>query len=143
MKKKIAFFDIDGTLIDMERKKMSDRMVATLHQLRRQGMRICIATGRSPLTLPSFQDVEFDAYLTFNGSYCYDASGVLYHHPIPESDVQTIIANATRIHRPVALATADRLAANGKDPDLVDYFAIAKARVEVAADFGPVAEQEV
>lgn len=24
MKKKIAFFDIDGTLIDMERKKMSD-----------------------------------------------------------------------------------------------------------------------
>ena len=143
MKKKIAFFDIDGTLIDMERKKMSDRMVATLHQLQRQGMRICIATGRSPLTLPSFQGVEFDAYLTFNGSYCYDASGVLYHHPIPESDVQTIIANATRIHRPVALATADRLAANGKDPDLVDYFAIAKARVEVAADFDQVAEQEV
>ena len=122
MKKKIAFFDIDGTLIDMERKKMSDRMVATLHRLQRQGMRICIATGRSPLTLPSFQGVEFDAYLTFNGSYCYDASGV---------------------HRPVALATADRLAANGKDPDLVDYFAIAKARVEVAADFGQVAEQEV
>lgn len=53
MKKKIAFFDIDGTLIDMERKKMSDRMVATLHRLQRQGMRICIATGRSPLTLPS------------------------------------------------------------------------------------------
>jgi HAD superfamily hydrolase (TIGR01484 family) len=67
---KIIFFDVDGTLVDMKKKKISANTVETLQRLRQKGIRICMATGRTPVTGPSFEGVEFDAYLTFNGSYC-------------------------------------------------------------------------
>lgn len=64
---KIIFFDIDGTLIGMQSKHISPRTVEALHRLRSNGIRLCIATGRAPVTLPDFGGAEFDAYLTFNG----------------------------------------------------------------------------
>ena len=140
---KIAFFDIDGTMIDMQKKNISGRMVQTLHQLQQNGIRICVATGRAPMTLPCFQDVTFDLWLTFNGSLCYDSRRTLIRNPLLPSDVHTIIANARSINRPVSLATASRLAANGADQDLIDYYAISKQRVEIAEDFDEVACQDV
>ena len=69
MKKiKIAFFDIDGTLIDMNTKRISEKMLKTLVRLKENGIILCLATGRSPMALPHFKKVEFDAFLTFNGS---------------------------------------------------------------------------
>lgn len=65
---KIAFFDIDGTILEFEHKEITDKMRETLNQLQKNGIIICIATGRAPLTLPHFDGVDFDAYLTFNGS---------------------------------------------------------------------------
>ena len=43
---KIVFFDIDGTLIDMQAKKITPKMLETLHRLQDRGIKICIATGR-------------------------------------------------------------------------------------------------
>lgn len=51
---KIIFFDIDGTLIDMKTKRISEKVMDTLKQLKNNGIKICIATGRSPITLPVF-----------------------------------------------------------------------------------------
>lgn len=139
---KIAFFDIDGTLIDINKKIISEKMVYTLKELQRNNILICIATGRTPLELPDFQGVEFDAFLTFNGSYCYNKQQKIFCNPIPKKDVYQIIENALAIHRPVSVATLERLAANGKDQDLIDYFAIAKLEVEVAKDFWEVVKEE-
>ena len=61
---KIAFFDIDGTLIDMQTKKITDKMVETLRRLQESGIIICIATGRAPAELPKIEGVDFDAFLT-------------------------------------------------------------------------------
>lgn len=139
---KIAFFDIDGTLIDINKKIISEKMVYTLKELQRNNILICIATGRTPLELPDFQGVEFDAFLTFNGSYCYNKQQKIFCNPIPKKDVYQIIENVSAIHRPVSVATLERLAANGKDQDLIDYFAIAKLEVEVAKDFWEVVKEE-
>ena len=43
---KIAFFDVDGTLIDMERKKITPNTVAALRGLQARGVKLCIASGR-------------------------------------------------------------------------------------------------
>lgn len=43
---KIAFFDIDGTLVDLNKKVITPRMLDTLIQLKQKGLRICIATDR-------------------------------------------------------------------------------------------------
>ena len=140
---KIIFFDIDGTLIDMERKQITPRMLETLARLQANGIKLCIATGRAPMVVPKFEGVEFDAFLTYNGSYCYDREGVLFSNPLPTADVHALIRNASALGRPVALATSTRLAANGADQDLLDYFAIAKEPLTIADDFDQLAEGEV
>lgn len=80
---RIAFFDIDGTLVDFHAKQISSKTLEALTRLRAGGVILCLATGRSPMTLPHFPGIEFDAFLTFNGSYCFDASQVLFRNPIP------------------------------------------------------------
>ena len=40
---KIIFFDIDGTLIDMNRKKISEKMLETLIRLQEKGIKLCLA----------------------------------------------------------------------------------------------------
>ena len=140
---KIVFFDIDGTLIDMQAKKITPKMLETLHRLQDRGIKICIATGRSPMVLPKIDGVAFDAYLTFNGSLCYDRKGVIFSNPIPHKDVVRFIQNAAALGRPVCVSTRDRLAANGADTDLTDYFFIANEPVPVADDFDAVCAEDI
>lgn len=140
---KIAFFDIDGTLIDMNTKKISVKMEETLIRLKQNHIIICIATGRPLKSVPHFPNVQFDAFLTFNASYCCTKDEIIFKNPIPSSDVHTIIANAARINRPVSIADADTIGANGKDQDLIDYFAISGQSVEIAEDFDALASGDI
>ena len=88
---KILFFDIDGTLIDMDRKQISEKMLETLIRLKERGMLLCLATGRGPMGVPHFPGVEFEAFLTYNGSYCFSGQRTIYSNPIPTGDVKQII----------------------------------------------------
>ena len=68
---KIIFFDIDGTLIDMKKKQISKKVLETLVKLKIMELRFVLLPERSPMQVPHFPDVEFDAFLTYNGSYCF------------------------------------------------------------------------
>ena len=140
---KIIFFDIDGTLIDMEKKKISEKMLETLVRLQENGIIICIATGRAPMAVPHFDEVKFDALLTYNGSYCFNHKETIYSNSIPQEDVQRMIKNATAIGRPVSVATKDRLVSNGTDEDLEQYYAFGAQKVNISPDFDKVAREEV
>lgn len=140
---KIAFFDIDGTLIDMEKKIISEKVLFTLKRLKEKGIKICIATGRSPITLPKIEDVEFDAYLTFNGSYCFTREEMIFSNPIASEDVEKILENAKSMNRPVSIATKNKLGANGKDDDLVEYYSFANLKVEIDDDFESLTQEEI
>ena len=139
---KIIFFDIDGTLVAMGKNRISEKTEETLRKLQERGILICIATGRAPAELPHFEGVEFDAFLTYNGSYCFNKKETIFSNPIERKDVYTIIHNATEINRPLSLATKERLAANGRDQDLVEYYGFAGLEVEVAEDFERVAAED-
>ncbi len=139
---KIIFFDIDGTLIDMNRKKISEKTLEALRRLKERNILLCLATGRGPMGLPHFEGVEFDAFLTFNGSYCFDKEQTIFSNPIPSEDVETIVQNAASIHRPVSIATRDRMIANGKDEDLVEYYSFAGLEVIVSEDFDKTIKEE-
>lgn len=140
---KIIFFDIDGTLITLGSQGISGKTLEALSRLKARGTKICIATGRGPVCLPDFCGMEFDCYLTFNGSLCYGPEGVIFSNPIPGADVQRILRNAAAMGRPVSVATGSRLAANGIDRDLADYYAIAHLELTVAEDFPEAAREEV
>lgn len=140
---KIAFFDIDGTLIDMNKKEISENTIYMLQELKSNGIIICIATGRSPVSLPRFGEIEFDAFVTFNGSYCYNKKEKILNNPLFDEDVKILLKNASEMQRPVSIATKNRVAANGKDQDLIEYFSFAKLEPEVAEDFEQVAKEEI
>ncbi len=139
---RIAFFDIDGTLLDFGSKSMTPRMEETLSRLHDAGVLLCIATGRAPLTLPWFAHSGFDIWMTFNGSWCFDRDGQIFSNPLPKDGILKVVANAASIGRPVSLATKDRFAANGLDSDLLDYYGISGFRLEVADDFMDIIDKE-
>ncbi len=140
---KIVFFDIDGTLFNIGARAMSPKTREALLRLKERGVKICVATGRAPITLPDFDGVEFDAYLTFNGSYCYDRQGTIFSNPINQKDVRKVIQNCTEIGRPVSVATRTRLAANGSDPDLSDYYTNACLTLTVTKGFEEAIDEQV
>lgn len=139
---KIIFFDIDGTLIGINKKQISPKVSEALVKLKQNGIKICIATGRSPMQVPHFPGVDFNAFLTYNGSYCFDEQGVIFSNPLKKEDVYALLDNAGKIGRPISLATKDRLAANGADQDLKEYYGFGGLELKVADDFDMVAKNE-
>jgi HAD superfamily hydrolase (TIGR01484 family) len=110
----------------------------------------CGTTGESA-TLSSaekqavfaFAKEEFDAWLTFNGSYCYDREGEIFSNPVDVEDIKKVAENAAKLGRPIAVATKERMAANGWDQDLEDYYGFTEIPLEVAPDFEEVCRSGV
>lgn len=140
---KIIFFDIDGTLIDMNRGTITKEIATTLKRLQDNGILLCLATGRSPVMLPAFENIVFDAFLTYNGSLCYTGTQTIFRNCLTADDVTAILENADRLHHPLCVATKDRQAANGVEDDLITYFHFAHSEVPVADDFATVASDDV
>lgn len=90
-----AFFDIDGTLLPFQADKLPDSTVAALETLRRNGVKIFIATGRPPLHLshlPAVMAVPFDGFVTMNGQYCFLADGTpLYSCAIDPASLRMLV----------------------------------------------------
>lgn len=68
--KKIAFFDIDGTLIHVPQglNRPTPVTIKTLHDFRKDGNYCVIATARGSVP-ESFNDIEFDGYICNDGHY--------------------------------------------------------------------------
>ena len=69
---KVIFFDIDGTLLSMKTHRVPDSARRALEELRRKGIKLFLATGRSPAWLGSIEgmlDFKFDGYVMLNGQY--------------------------------------------------------------------------
>ena len=140
---KIVFFDVDGTLLKFQTTQLSEKTVETLHRLQANGIKICVATGRPPVALPKFNEVDFDAFLTFNGSYCYTREGdVIFNNPISKEDVNIILRNAKRLGKPVSIAVKSRMTSNGTSEDLEQYYTFASQKLEISDDFYDLVEND-
>ena len=127
----------------MEKKRITERTLDALRRLQQNGILLAVATGRSPLIVPKFDGVEFDVFLTYNGSYCYDRRGDIFASPIPPQDVQTLIQNAAALGRPVSVAGRTQLLSNGTDDDLTAYYAIGGRAPVISDKFDEVSRGEV
>lgn len=139
----IVFFDIDGTLVDPVTGCVSAKTKETLNRLREKGMKIFIATGRPPASMPDLSGITVDGFITVNGSLCYTGDTLIHHQPILKASVEKVIGNAAALGRPVSVAVRDRLAANGWDEDLSGYYRLAGLELTVAADFEQVLREDV
>lgn len=113
---RIAFFDIDGTLLPPGAEKLPDSTLAALAALRRRGIKTFIASGRPPVHLPllhALDGIPFDGYVTMNGQYCYLADGtLLYDQPINPASLRTLLPYLEREKLSTGFIEKDRATFN-------------------------------
>lgn len=93
--KKAVFFDIDGTLINIMKKRpqMTERTRQAIRALRRAGHRTFIASGR-PLVYLDPELTEqglFDGYVLMNGAAVFVDGACVYQRPLPRARVAEIV----------------------------------------------------
>ena len=72
---KAVFFDVDGTLIDCVEKKIPASSIKAIEELRKNGYKVALATGRDINSIRDIKDLDisvFDAYVLNNGAAIYD-----------------------------------------------------------------------
>jgi len=86
-----VFFDIDGTLVSFKTHTISPTTKAVIRQLRDNGIKVIISTGRSLRDINNLEDLEFDGFITVNGAYCVDSKGeVIAQYPIPKENLERL-----------------------------------------------------
>ena len=99
---KAIFFDIDGTLLSQKTGTMPESAIEALKALRKNGIKIIIATGRNveEMNMLPIHDVEYDGYLTLNGNVCLDNNQKIFAgNPIAMDEAQILVSifNAKKI----------------------------------------------
>lgn len=140
---KILFFDIDGTLLELGQKEMHQELIIALNEVKKKGIKIFLATGRSPFVVPTFHGIEFDGVLSFNGSYCYTKNELIYKNPMDKKDIQTLVDNAKKLNKAVTLAGINKMGCNFDDDILEEYFMIANQHTHVLDEFNEFMDEEI
>ena len=140
---KIAFFDVDGTLLRLGSKVPSFKTVQTLQQLQAKGILLCMATGRGYPSVPHFEGVDFDLWLTFNGSYVRSKDAVISKNPLDADDKRKILHNLKQMHRAAAISNEHFIVTNGTDPDLERYFSFGNEKLVISEHFDKLCEEDI
>lgn len=118
---KAAFFDVDRTLLDLSRGCVPSSTREAVAQLRGNGIKCVVATGRCLMELDRLpvRDMEFDGYITLNGQLCVDEYRKAYHAtPIPEAEKELLVQMFRDHKLPLMMVERDRMYINYVD-DLV------------------------
>lgn len=108
---RIAFFDIDGTLVSFTSHRVPDSTLFALETLTRKGVEIVIATGRGAEPIKEILDVPYSAIIGLNGSECALKDGsILYRHTIPADMFERVLALAKEFDFAVAAKFKDGFA---------------------------------
>lgn len=140
---KIIFFDVDGTLLRMGEKNISDKTLYALKALKKKGILLCMATGRSYPEIPHFDGVDFDILSTFNGSYIVRDEDVIYKNPLNNTDKNMLIQNFKKMNRAIAISNENIIVANGTDPDLEQYFLFGNVELIISDKFDEISKGEI
>jgi Cof subfamily protein (haloacid dehalogenase superfamily) len=92
--KKAFFFDIDGTLVHKVKDKLvvSDKNLKAIKELRKQGYKTFIATGRTHSFVPQeVLELPMDGFITANGSVVEIAGEVIYEKLFPQNAIKHVL----------------------------------------------------
>lgn len=128
------FFDIDGTLVSFKSHQVPPEVKEALARIQAKGVRIFIATGRMLPMITVVDDIPFDGYITYNGAYCVDGQKkLIYASPIPQVDLEAIVAYSQTNSFPVAFMKKEEMTINYVDErvrNLAQHVGVEVPRVE-------------
>ncbi|ANY75785.1 hydrolase Cof [Paenibacillus ihbetae] len=120
MNKKLIFFDIDGTLLDHD-KRVPESTLESIQQLKDNGHEVAIATGRAPY---HFQDIRellgIDSYVSLNGQYVVHEGKPIYGNPLPPEQLQQLTELAVQLDHPIIYAGSDAMKMNVTHHKFID-----------------------
>jgi len=120
---KAVFFDIDGTLFSLKTKSIPESAQKALKNLRRKGIKVIVATGRSINDLHHIRHLEFDGFLTFNGGYCMTVDGeVMFRQTIHSEDIKNLIRFSEKSNVSFSLMYEDKVRISHESPEVLELY---------------------
>ncbi|THF83478.1 Cof-type HAD-IIB family hydrolase [Cohnella fermenti] len=134
---KIAFFDIDGTLVDEEKRIPADTIDA-IRRLKERGIEPVIATGRAPYFFKELaEEAGIESFVSLNGAYVKYKGQDLYESQIPPEVLEKLVALAQKNKHELVFEGKEAYFSTAPDHPAV-FEAVASLRVthpEADADF--------
>ncbi|RXH53509.1 Cof-type HAD-IIB family hydrolase [Kurthia gibsonii] len=119
MKKKLLFFDIDGTLYNTS-KKIPEATKKAIEEARANGHEVAIATGRSPFFLKEVsEELDIDSYVSFNGQFVVYQGKTISKRPIPADVLERLATEAEKDGYPVVYLDEQRMTSTTEYDDRV------------------------
>ena len=103
---KAAFFDVDGTLVSFNTHKISELSKKAILTLKQQNIKIFVATGRALYQIDNLDNIEFDGYITFNGSACYINNKEIYKITLNKNDIKNLCSYLKNNNLPCSIMTS-------------------------------------
>lgn len=109
MTRKLILFDIDGTLLDHE-KKLPASTKKAIRSLQEQGHEVGIATGRPPYFFKELrEELGIDTFVCFNGQYVEVEHEVIYKNSINQDKIAKLLGLATLHEHPLVFMGAESM----------------------------------
>ncbi|WIH82138.1 Cof-type HAD-IIB family hydrolase [Brachyspira pilosicoli] len=109
---KAAFFDVDGTLVSFKTHKISELSKKAILTLKQQNIKIFVATGRALYQIDNLDNIEFDGYITFNGSACYINNKEIYKITLNKNDIKNLCSYLKNNNLPCSIMTGKDIYTN-------------------------------
>jgi len=120
-----AFFDIDGTLVSFRTHCIPQSAIDAIGRLRKQGVKVFIATGRPRPFIDNLGELEYDGIISVNGASCRMEDGTVVNSvPVDKADLLRLIEHCRSNPIPVAFATDDYAFLNMITPEVTEVFSL-------------------
>lgn len=127
---KALFLDIDGTLVSFKTHRVPQSTLDAVRRIRRQGVKIFIATGRPLPFVDNLGELEYDGIMTVNGASLQTANGtIIRHDPIPHDDLIRLIDFYYQAPFPIAFATSDTTFITSSSPEALHILQLLNIKI--------------
>ncbi|WP_379127426.1 Cof-type HAD-IIB family hydrolase [Paenibacillus sp. sgz500958] len=111
-KRSVIFFDIDGTLLNHD-KKLPDSAKQAVFKLKELGHEVAIATGRAPFMFEEIrQELDIHSYVSYNGQYVVLNGKVLHTNPLNIASLEKLTETALKHEHPIVYMDHEDMRAN-------------------------------
>lgn len=118
---KAVFLDIDGTLVSFRTHRVPQSTLDAIHRIRKQGVKVFIATGRPRPFVDNLGDLEYDGIMTVNGASLVAGDGtVIRHVPIKRDDLERLVAYYRENPFPIAFASDNDTFITGSSDEAIE-----------------------
>lgn len=122
---KLVAFDMDGTLLNSE-KKISNKTVEAINKAIEAGKTVILNTGRCPAELKEYREVlpRLRYVNCVSGAlvYDYEEERSIYESPLSEEEVKTLIQIGKETDEMVHLMGITSVVEKDKVPHMNDYY---------------------